>query len=186
LNDPVAGRAARVATLVAIPVAVLVALLLLWLVGGLPGGGRDPRRQLPSAEATAPVPMPARTLAPRAATVCRALLARLPQAVRGLRQRPVTGGTEQNAAYGEPPLQVRCGVPAVTLPATSTETVYPLSRVCWLPDRAGRVWTTLDREIPVSVTVPEPLSEPGQWVAAFSRYLAATPEGGRPPSGCGR
>jgi hypothetical protein len=185
LSDPVAGRAARVATLVAVPVAVLVAVLLIWLTGALPED--DPlTRQPPTSKPTTPVSVTARTLAPRAATVCRALLARLPETLRGERQRPVTAGAEHNAAYGEPPLLVRCGVPGVTLPATSTETVYPLSRVCWLPDRTGRVWTTLDREVPVSVTVPGVVSEPGQWVAALSRYVAATPEGGSPPSGCGR
>lgn len=183
MSDPVVGRAARLATLVAVPVALAVAVLLVWLTGPQPQD--DPQAQ-PAAEATAPVSVAARTLTPRDMTVCRALLAKLPETVRGERQRPVTAGPEQNAAYGEPPLLVRCGVPAVTLPATSTETVYPLSRVCWVADRTGRVWTTLDREVPVSVTVPDALPEPGQWVAAFSRYVATTPRGGSPPSGCGR
>ncbi len=177
------GRAARVATLVAVPVALAVAVLLIWLTGTRPEA--DPRVR-PAADASAPVPVAARTLAPRDMTVCRALLAKLPDTVRGERQRPVTAGPEQNAAYGEPPLLIRCGVPAVTLPATSTETIYPLSRVCWVPDRTGRVWTTLDRQVPVSVTVPDALPEPGQWVAAFSRYVATTPQGGSPPSGCRR
>jgi hypothetical protein len=182
--DPVTARAARVATLVAVPVAVFVTLLLFWLVGGLPGDSANPRERRATPTSTAPVSVPAAALAPEAATVCRALLAKLPEAVSGLRQRPVAGGAEQNAAYGEPPLLLRCGVSPVTPPADSTEYVYALSRVCWMPDRTGRVWTTLDRKVPVSVTVPEPLSEPGQWVAAFSRYVAATPEGGRPPWGC--
>lgn len=177
------GRAARVATLVAVPVALAVAVLLIWLTSARP---EDDSPARPATGTTAPVSVAARTLAPRDMTVCRALLAKLPETVRGERQRPVTTGAEQNAAYGEPPLLVRCGVQAVTLPATSTEAVYPLSRVCWVPDRTGRVWTTLDREVPVSVTVPETLSEPGQWVAAFSRYVATTPAGGSPPSGCGR
>jgi len=187
LNSPAPGRtAARIATLVAVPVATLLALLLFWLVGGLPDDAGPPRDQQATPAVTTPVSLPPRALAPRAATVCRTLLAKLPEAIRGLRQRPVTGGAAQNIAYGEPALLLRCGVTRVTLPVTSTETVYPLSRVCWVPDPAGRVWTTVDREVPVSVTVPKPLSEPGQWVAAFSRYVATTPEGGRPPSGCGR
>lgn len=186
MSDPVARRAARWATLIAVPVAFLVAALLLWLVAGQSGDRDEPAGGPPgSASADVPVEMPARALSPRAAEVCRALLARLPESVRGLPQRPVTGGPEQNAAYGEPPLLVRCGVTRVTLPATSTRTVYPLSRVCWVADRTGRVWTTLDREVAVSVTVPASLSEPGQWVMAFSRYVAATPQGGSPPSGCG-
>jgi len=176
-------RAARVATLVAVPVTLAVAVLLIWLTSAHP---EDDPQARPAAGATSPVPVATRALAPRDMPVCRALLAKLPETVRGARQRPVTTGAEQNAAYGEPPLVIRCGVPAVTLPAASTEAVYPLSRVCWVPDRTGRVWTTLDREVPVSVTVPESLPEPGQWVAAFSRYVATTPEGGSPPSGCGR
>jgi hypothetical protein len=182
VSDPVVRRAARVAAFVALPVTLAVAVLLIRVTGAPPGDDS----QAPAAEATAPVSVTTRALAPRDAKVCRALLARLPAAVRGERQRPVTTGAEQNAAYGEPPLVLRCGAPTVTLPAASAETVYPLSRVCWVPDRTGRVWTTLDRDVPVSVTVPKTLSEPGQWVAAFSRYVATTPEGGSPPSGCGR
>ncbi|MQA27969.1 MAG: DUF3515 family protein [Micromonosporaceae bacterium] len=187
MADPDTRRAARIATLVAIPAALLTAALLLWLLGGpgAPDASRTPdaaRTPVPSG----PVTMASRDLAPRAATVCRALLAKLPSTIRELPQRVVTSGAEQNAAYGEPPILLRCGVEPVTLPKTSTAVVYPLSGACWLPKktREGTVWTTLDREVPVSVTVPKSLPEPGQWVAALSPHVADTPARERAPSGC--
>lgn len=179
--DPDARRAARIATLVAVPAALLTGVLLFTLLRG-PGQPTPDDTGAPAP--TGPVAMQTRDLTPRAATVCRALLAKLPGKVRGLPQRVVTAGAEQNAAYGEPPIKLRCGVAPVSLPATSTKTVYPLSGACWLPKRGGAEWITLDREVPVAITVPGELSEPGQWVAAFSPYVADTPARERAPSGC--
>src|SRR5690606_23942951 len=134
------------------------------------------------------VSMPAPSLSERAAVVCRGLIARLPDELGGLPRRPVTDGSEQNAAYGEPPRQVACGAQPVVLPSDSTATVYLLQDVCWYAEQTadGTRWTTVDREVPVAVTIPASVSEPGQWVAALSKYVAATPSGGQPPSGCRR
>jgi len=174
-------RAARVATLVAIPAALLAGVLTLWLAGGFGGSDHKPR---PAATPTTPVSMAARGLSSHAADTCRALVSDLPDSVRDLPRRPVVGGPEQNAAYGEPPVRLSCGVAAPKVAATAT--VYPLSGVCWLPRKAdgGTVWTTVDREVPVAVTVPGPRAETGQWAAAFSPYVRKTPPAQRVPSGC--
>lgn len=179
MTDPDTRRAAWIATLVAVPVA-LVAGLLLWPRGA---GTPEPQPSTPPAP-TSSASVEARELSTRAETVCRGLIARLPGTVADLPRRPVASGPEQNAAYGT--VVLRCGVAPVNLPETSTATVYPLSKVCWFARTTGKetVWTTLDREVPVSVTVTGPPDETGQVTAAFSPYVVKVPAGGDPPSGC--
>ena len=115
-----------------------------------------------------------RELTEREETVCRALLSQLPQEVRDRPQRPVTDGPEQNAAYGEPPITVECGVPPAEV--EPTDTVWPLDGVCYHASerRDASVWVTLDREVPVRITVPDGYDGPGQWVAEFSATMVST------------
>jgi hypothetical protein len=140
----------------------------------------------PGPHATSPVTMPTLALSDRSATVCRALLSQLPDHIREVAQRPVTAGAEQNAAYGDPPITLACGIAMPSLPPT--DLVYPLNGVCWhAADSAeATVWTTVDREVPVRVTVPKAYDEPGQWTIAFSGpVLATVPSASTIPSGCG-
>jgi hypothetical protein len=184
--DEVTRQAARLATIITVPVVLLVGVLAFFLVGG--GGGRaDGQAASPSprVQATGPVRMAAPKLTARQATVCRALLSQAPQAIRDLAQRPVTAGAEQNAAYGDPPITLACGTAIPSFAPTAT--VYPLDGVCWYaaegPD--GSVWTTLDREVPVTVTVPKEYDQPGQWVIDFSAPVAAAvPSAAKIPYGC--
>ena len=48
--------------------------------------------------------------------------------------------------------------------------VYPLSGVCWyaVPGKDSTTWSTLDREVTITVTVPNSYSGQGQWVIEFS------------------
>jgi hypothetical protein len=100
-------------------------------------------------------------------------------------RRPVTAGPDQNAAYGDPPITLACGVPPISLPQTAD--VYALSGVCWYsqPGDGGTMWTTVDRETPVRVTVPGAYHSPGQWVIEFSAPIsAALPRAATVPAGC--
>lgn len=185
MADTDSRHAARTATLAAVPIALLAGVLAFWLLGGF---GRGTPSASPSAtpRATGTVPVPALTLSTHAQTVCRGFIATLPLTIRGQRQRPVSTGAEQNAAYGAPPIVVRCGVPAVTVPKTAT--VYRLDDVCYLATRqaTGTVWTTVDRTVPVAITVPTRRSSPGQWAAEFSDTIAgAVPSVDHAPTGCG-
>jgi hypothetical protein len=124
-------------------------------------------------------------LSERQSMVCRALLSKLPEQLRGLPRRQVTGGHEQNAAFGDPAVTLACGVPAPTV--APTDFVYPLSGVCWHPNEAGSVWTTVDREVTIALTLPAALSGQGsgQWAAALSSPVtAAVPSAEVKPSGC--
>ncbi|WP_326554946.1 DUF3515 family protein [Micromonospora sp. NBC_01813] len=181
-RDRTTRQAAIWATVVALPLTVIVALAAISRLtpadpAADPQAGADLSASASASVApvpTTPVQIAAPVLDERAEIVCRALLSQLPGTLRDLRQRPVSAGAEQNAAYGEPPITVACGVPAATF--APTDLVYPLDGVCWhaaeQPD--ATVWTTVDREIPVQVTVPGTYDEPGQWVIAFADTLIET------------
>lgn len=181
--DSATRGAARIAALVALPVALLAGVLVFWAFGRAtaPPAAKHP----PRPQATSTVTVPAPTLDTRAATVCRALLSQLPDAVRDRPRRPVSAGAEQNAAWGDPPITLSCGAPAAHVAATDFLPV--LNGVCWhTAQRPGAtVWTTLDREVPVSVTVPAGYDSQGTWVQEFTGpIIAAVPSIRNVPSGC--
>jgi hypothetical protein len=155
---------------VAVPIAVLIAVGSLWAFGGF-SGGRSAATPRPTPTATASAPglltLPVRTLTGPAADVCPLVIAHLPDTVLGSARRTVTG-PQQNAAYGEPPITVACGVGAVTV--GPTEFLNQLNGVCWISRAAdgGTVWTTVDREVPVSVTVPGDQNGSGQAAAGVA------------------
>jgi hypothetical protein len=182
--DPATRSAARLAAAVALPAALVAGLIAYRLLNG--PGAHPGASASPAPHSTAPVAMAAPALAERPATVCRALLAQLPSALRDRPRRPVTAGPEQNAAYGDPAITIACGAgPRPSIDPTAF--VYPLSGVCWyaVPGPAATVWTTVDREVPVTVTVPNGYSGQGQWVIEFSPAVgAAVPAVTTPPTGC--
>jgi hypothetical protein len=188
MADPTRRSAARLATLVAVPAAVLVAFLSAWALGGLERARNvptDPHPSSTTAPATAPVPMPARGLGPDVAVACRRVVAGLPAAIPPGARRPVSGDVEHSAAYGDPPIVLRCGTALPSVPATAV--VATLNGVCWYAVGVGAAteWTTVDRVVPVTVTVPGPVDGSAQSVIPFSapiaRVDARLPD---PPSGC--
>lgn len=184
-------RASRTAALIAVPVALVAGALVFWLLGGFGGGGpggpgaagTPAGSAVPAPQSTAPVAMPVPVLGERAVEVCRALLSQLPDRLRDRMARPVTGtgtapdgnsGAEQNAAYGDPPITLACGVQPVVPSPDATLAV--LSGVCWYQqqDPSVVVLTTVDREVPIAVTVPRAYTEPWQWIIEFSTPIIET------------
>jgi hypothetical protein len=173
--DEVTRSAAKVAALIAVPVAVLAGIGALALLNGTAGNTPDGAAASPVPVATGPVDMQQRELTERQETVCRALVSQLPGSVRDRTQRPVTAGPEQNAAFGDPPITVACGVPPPDV--RPTDQVWSLDGVCWYEEVAGHPGTalvTLDREVPVRVAVPAGYDAPGQWAAEFSDPIVST------------
>ncbi|WP_169734210.1 DUF3515 family protein [Hamadaea tsunoensis] len=168
------------ATVIALPVAVLTGVVVFNL--GTPGSSAPPAT--PNAQATTPVTVDAPPLDDRSAVVCRALIAKLPDRVRDAVRRPVTAGTEQNAAYGEPAKIVQCGHPAASF--DSTDDVYLLDGVCWhaVQQTGGTEWTTVDRQVPVKVSIPGDPNGAAQWVIGFSATVAASVPSAKAPAGC--
>jgi hypothetical protein len=154
----------RIATLAAVPVALVAGLVAFWGLGGFPGHADKP--------STAVVPAEAPQLAPSPATVCRALVARLPDVLGGLNRRPVTAGAEQNAAFGDPAIVLSCGVSPAAVPQDAQ--LLGLSNVCWFPEeRSGEtVWHSVDREVPLRVVVPK--AADGSWLVNLSAPIVAT------------
>ncbi|WP_442933594.1 DUF3515 family protein [Micromonospora sp. CPCC 206060] len=186
-GDRTTRQASLWATLVAVPVTVAVALFAFAQLSpdapDTPAAGPSPTAARP--QSTAPVELAAPRLGERQATVCRALLSQLPPTVRDLAQRPVTAGAEQNAAYGDPALTLACGVaPAEVLP---TDEFWVINGVCWHAAQRPEavVLTTVDREVPVQVTVPRIYEQPLQWVAPISETtVASVPSAKTAPAGC--
>jgi Protein of unknown function (DUF3515) len=175
------ATAARIATLVALPIALIAGLATFWWMGNL--GSPEPAPLKP--QSTTAVVMSAPPLDDKRAAACRDVVARLPGALRDRPRRPVTAGAGQNAAYGDPAITMTCGVTPVSIPAGGD--VYVLSGVCWYSDPAGdgTVWTTVDRDTPVRVSVPGAYHSPGQWVIEFSAPVAAVlPRTANAPAGC--
>jgi hypothetical protein len=156
---------ARIATLAALPVALVVGLLAFWGLGGFPDRAEKPQN-------LAAVPAEAPELPPRPATVCRALISKLPDVLGGLARRPVTAGAEQNAAFGDPPIVLSCGVPKPAVPQNAQ--LLGLSDVCWFPEEHSgeTIWQTVDREIPLRVVVPK--AADGSWLVNLSAPIVAT------------
>jgi Protein of unknown function (DUF3515) len=183
--DQVTRSAARLASLIALPLALVAGLLAFWSLGGFrhPASGDA----VPTAGATAPVAMPGRSLSAADATVCLAFIAHLPATIRGLDQRPVTAGQEQNAAYGQPPIEIGCGGWSPPKPAAGTP-LWTLSGICWYADQSrsgSTTWTTLDRRVPVSVSMPDSYQGQGDWVQEFTEPIRAwVPSLATPPRQC--
>jgi hypothetical protein len=137
-------------------------------------------------------------LAARPAEVCLAVTSQLPVKVRDLAARKVSAGPEQNAAYGEPPLTVACGVAQPKMCASLDDTgtgcvpldteLLNMNKVCWYASQQGdaAVFTTMDREVPVQVTVPKQYAQPAQWANEFSDIVVKTDKSitAGVPSGC--
>ncbi|MGE5828311.1 MAG: DUF3515 family protein [Micromonosporaceae bacterium] len=180
-----AGPASRsptaLALIIAIPVALVAGVVAFAVLSRAPSGSPPPRpeswnRASAQPANPTPVPMEAPTLTDRDAATCRDLVAHLPAAIGGvaLPRRPVTAGAEQNAAFGDPAVLLACGGPVPT--PGPVDQVFPASGVCWhatqTPD--STVWTPMDRELAIRVTVPQYYDSPYQLVIDLSPAIMAT------------
>ncbi len=88
------------------------------------------------------------------AETCAALMADLPETVLDQKRRPTDPG-RNSAAWGRPPITLRCGVPEPQQ-MTPTSECLEVNGVGWFdqPGTGGRVFTTLGRDVFVEVAVP--------------------------------
>jgi hypothetical protein len=97
-----------------------------------------------------------------AARHCRALQKALPQTVKGLERRATVPASDFTALWGDPAVQLRCGVPKPEVLTFGSEHYNPyadaaeVNGVTWLfeKQRAGYRFTTVLRKSYVEVTVP--------------------------------
>jgi hypothetical protein len=197
--DRTTRSAALWATVIAVPVAVLVGLLILWRV--VPSGEAaqpGPSVTQPAVTPTTAVQMAAPKLTAQTAQVCLAVTSQLPTKVRDLPARKVSAGPEQNAAYGEPAITVACGLPQPTMcervdgghagcvPLDAT--MLKMNGVCWYAqdEPATDLFTTMDRDVAVQVSVPSSYEQAGQWANEFSDAVVKTvkSKAAGVPTGC--
>ncbi len=85
---------------------------------------------------------------------CRLLLAALPSTVESLAARSVSPAGA-GAAWGTPPVVLRCGVPRPTA-MTRSASCMQVNDVGWFAEQRspGYVFTTIGRAVNVELTVP--------------------------------
>lgn len=91
-----------------------------------------------------------------AAAVCARVAAALPTTLAGQDRREVTPDTGSTAAWGDPPIVLRCGVP-VPAARTPTSLLTTVDDVDWFAEEltAGMLFTTDGRTVNVEVAVPD-------------------------------
>lgn len=171
---------AVIATAVAVPVAAVAGVLIFNALA--PAAEHSDLVQADLSPVTVTVP----ELSEEDAVICLALTATAPQEAGGLEARPVEGGegaAESVLAYGDPATVATCGAEPVAVEDTAL--VYKLNGVCWYSDEAGLEWTTLDRRVPVAVTVPEENEQPVDVLNDLSTVIAEkVPAAEDAPTGC--
>jgi hypothetical protein len=182
-NDQTTRSAGLLAAAIAVPVALIAGFVAFQALKPSTPTVTPPPSASPRVISSAPVSVAAAQLDEHQATACRALITGMPAQARDLPRRPVTGATDQAAAYGD--VLIRCG--GLQPSFAPTDLVYPISGVCWVPNTDGSRWTTVDREIPVAIELSGADAGPGsgQWAAAFSELGGkSVPPLTTKPSGC--
>ena len=123
---------------------------------------------------------------PQAPPICADLVAALPDTVDGAGRRPTTPDSPATAAWGEPPIVVRCGVPRPSA-LTPTSVLLEVGGIGWLPEplSAGTVFTAVEfasadldgagAALPfVEVAIPEAYLSPGGIIADISGAVASS------------
>jgi hypothetical protein len=138
---------------------VIVALL----IGHATNSGKSSRSNSASPGALAPVTIPAPPPNPAADVPCTKVLQQLPVTLAGLVGRPAPSTWTYVAAWGDPAVVFRCGVPRPKeLVPGSSSLIVAVDGVNWLPVPGGKVtvWTVVDRSVYVEVTVPKSYPQP--------------------------
>lgn len=133
-------------------------------------------RALPAVSVPAPPPNPA------ADTPCTALLADLPTSIPAsngaLAGRPAESTWTYVAAWGDPAIVLRCGVPRpAQLVPNSSALLVPVNGVSFLPvnGKKDNVFTAVDRAAYIEITVPTSYLQPplGPLADGISKALKA-------------
>jgi hypothetical protein len=116
---------------------------------------------------------PATGLSAHVRAVCAQVTRSLPREVAaGVGRRVLRPDDATVAAWGDPPVVLRCGVPA----GSPRDDPYEFDGVRWaLHDTgASRTWTTLGRAVNVEVVVPDAYDGQAELLGGLATALAAT------------
>jgi hypothetical protein len=111
-----------------------------------------------------------------AGAACAALSGKLPARLDGHARREVNPASSLTAAWGDPPITLRCGVPrpAALGPAAALTVV---NKISWFPEPVGSAspsrFTEVGREAYVEVTLPGRYEPAGAILVAISDAIGA-------------
>jgi hypothetical protein len=160
----------RLVLAIALPMVAIVAIVVLAAVVN----------SRPVSDVTDPLPVSS-VEAPGATTAsCTSLLAALPDPLGQLPRRQLVQGADPLlagvAAWGEPAVILRCGVPT---PAelTCSAPVQVVNGVTWLllDGDAATTYLAVDRSVRVAVTVPDSITSTGPWQETSNVIRATLP-----------
>jgi hypothetical protein len=122
------------------PKVLLAALGLIVVAGCSPG------------PAQVAVPSPA----PEVAAVCERLVKALPQKVLDAKRRKTEPASPLTTAYGDPPIEVTCGVAPPAGMAQAQSQCFEVNGVGWFAREVGNgvIFTTIGRKVYFEVAVP--------------------------------
>jgi hypothetical protein len=141
------------------PPVALGVVLLAFLGSACSGSGTSARH--------AAAVQPVNGLSPQTLLRCRALKAALPaQLAQGVSSRAAEPESDTTAAWGDPAIALRCGVPR----GSDRDDPYTFNGVTWAMHDTGasRTWTTTAQQVNVSVQVPDAYSSQAELVGTVS------------------
>ena len=103
-----------------------------------------------------PAPVAVPSPAPEVATACTQIIKALPDKVLDAKRRKTTPESPLTAAYGDPPIEVTCGVAPPAGMAEAQSQCFEVNGVGWFAKKAenGVIFTTIGRAVYLEVAVP--------------------------------
>ncbi|WP_163510462.1 DUF3515 family protein [Fodinicola acaciae] len=159
--------AARLAAFIAVPIAVVAGIAFFAIRSAtLP---QPAASATPSVAASGPVTVTAPPSAPAdVVALCGKMIGSLPIVLDGKHSRAVSTAPDRVVAWGDPAVVLRCGVAPVTYPPDAN--LLGINGVTWYGKAVGRdvVFTSIDRKVPIEITVPAAKGNPSDPIATLS------------------
>jgi hypothetical protein len=107
-----------------------------------------------------PTPVPVPSPAPEVAAACTQLIQAMPAKVLDQKRRKTSPESPLTTAYGDPPIEVTCGVAAPAGMAEAQSQCFQVNGVGWFAKQVqnGYIFTTIGRELYLELAVPSKYS----------------------------
>lgn len=111
---------------------------------------------LPAGCSPGPTPVAVPSAAPQIAAACEPLVKALPEKVLDAKRRKTEPVSPLTTAYGDPPIEVTCGVPPPAGMAEAQSQCFEVNGIGWFAKEVsnGVIFTTIGRAVYVEVAVP--------------------------------
>jgi Protein of unknown function (DUF3515) len=120
------------------------------------------------------VPVAVPSPAPEVADACKPLVAAVPDNVLSTKRRDTSPASPLTAAWGDPPIELVCGVATPAEMATAQSQCFEVNGVGWFARQAqnGIVFTTIGRKVYVEVAVPDDYAPEANALTDLSEAIA--------------